>query len=145
MGFSVSGSAALIFAGLIIAFGMWHSAATESFERVTDAREAATNDDLEQRSTEIVIDSVRYDANADTLTVEVNNTGANAVSLSETDVIVDNRYETNWQDRATVAGSDTTDLWLPGETLTVLVNDGTEPNRVRIATEHGVADAEVVT
>ena len=144
MGFSVSGSAAIVFAGLFIAFGMFHSAATDSFERVSDAQQDQTNENVDQRNTAIDITSTSYDSGTGTLTVDVENTGATALSLNETDVIVDNTYETNWQDGATVGGNAETDLLLPEETVTITISIGSQPDRVKVVTQHGVADTEVV-
>ena len=75
MGFSVSGAAAIIFASLFIAFGMWYSAGMNSFERVTEAQNDRTDTVLETSNTDIEIVSTTYAASEDNLTVRVNNTG----------------------------------------------------------------------
>jgi flagellar protein FlaF len=146
MGFSVSGSAAIIFAALFIAFGMWHSAATDSFERVSDAQESHADSELERQNTEIVIQSaVRdLDASITEFRVRVNNTGSTALSVNETDALVESDYRTGWRANATVDGNPTTDLWLPGEQLVFNLSGGTG-DRVKVVTEHGVADSAEVT
>lgn len=143
MGFSVSGSAAIIFAGLLIAFGMWHTAASNSFERVSEAQGDRADATLDEKNTAIVIDSATYSSG--TLTVDATNEGSTALSLNRTDLLIDNAYEPDWQADATVDGDGQTDLWLPGETATITVSLGSTPSRVRLVTESGVADTEVVS
>jgi flagellar protein FlaF len=138
MGFSVSGSAAIIFAGLFIAFGMWHGAASDAFERVSDAQQDETDATLGQQNTAIEI----TDASG-TLTVKVENTGSTTLALDETDVVVDNEYQTGWRSGADVEGDSTTDLWHPGQTLTLDVGVSS-PSRVKVTTEYGVADTAVI-
>mgnify|MGYP000651643170 CR=1 FL=1 len=150
MGFSVSGSAAIIFAAMFIAFGMWHSAATDGFERVTDAQDAHADSALDRQNTDIVVESAvkDLDAGITEFRVRVNNTGSTALSVEETDALVstDTRgeYRDGWRADATVAGTPGTDLWLPGEQL-VFNLTGNTGDRVKVVTEHGVADSAEVT
>lgn len=145
MGFSVSGSAAIIFVGMFIAFGMWYTAAADSFERVSDAEADRTDAAIEQRNTHVAVAGASYDADAEQLTVQVDNTGASQLRLSTTDLVVDGAYEANWQSNATVAGASDTDLWLSGERLTITVAATSQPDRVKVVTETGVADTAGVT
>jgi flagellar protein FlaF len=143
MGFSVSGAAAIIFASMFIAFGMWYTAADNSFSRVTDAQDAQSESSLETSNTAIEIISASYSSG--TLTVEINNTGTTQLSLNQTDLLIDGQYETDWQAaNATVAGDGSTDLWLPGEQLTITLDRASQPDRLKLVTESGVgASAEV--
>lgn len=143
MGFSVSGSAAIVFVGMFIAFGMYYSASANSFERVTDAETDRSDSLLEQRNTHVEITTASYDTG--TLTVEVENTGASQLRLSDTDLLIDGRYETGWEAGASVATDDTTDLWLPGETLTITLSKDSQPARVKVVADTGVADTAEVT
>lgn len=145
MGFSVSGSAALVFAGLFVAFGMWHTATANSFERVSEAEADRTDAVLAQQNTELAIVTTSYDGGADELTIDVENTGATGLRLSRTDLVVDGTYVTGWRDGATVDGDGGTDLWLGGETLTVVLDRTSQPSRVKVITERGVADASGVS
>lgn len=146
MGFSVSGAAAIIFASLFIAFGMWYTAADNSFNRVVDAQDAQTEGSLETENTDIEIISASYDGGATELTIEVNNTGATQLSLNATDLLIDGAFVSGWEaDDATVAGDGSTDLWLPGETLTITLDRATQPDRVKLVTESGVAAIGEVT
>ena len=142
MGFSVSGSAAIVFVGLFIAFGMLHGATSDSFERVSDARDERADDVLHTSNTEIDIASASY--SGDRLTVLVDNTGASAVGLDDTDFLIENRYRNDWRDAATVAGDANTSLWLPGERLNITVRTTDVPARVTVVTENGVAESREV-
>lgn len=146
MGFSVSGAAAIIFASLFIAFGMWYTAADNSFTQITDAQDDKTELSLAQANTEIAITSATFDTETDRLTVEVNNTGASSLSLNATSLVVDGDLVTDWQADATVEADGSTDLWLADETLTIeLTFPDTQPDRVRIVTETGVASSTTVS
>jgi flagellar protein FlaF len=146
MGFSVSGSAAIIFAGMFIAFGMFYTATANSVEQVSDARQAASEDRLEQQNTAIEITSAVIDIDEGELQVTVENTGSRALSLEDTDVFVDGSYRTDWQGPATVGPDDdgSTDLWLPEEALVANFSLGSA-DRVKVVTESGVSDTSGVT
>jgi len=143
MGFSVSGSAAIVFVGLFIAFGTFYSASTNTMEQVTDARSDWQDRDLDQHNTDIEITAATYNLTTDRLTVETNNTGAVALSVSETDLIADNEYLI--PERSDVNGNAVTDIWATGQQLTFNVTVGAQPDRVKVTTEAGVAATEVVT
>jgi flagellar protein FlaF len=146
VGFSVSGSAAIVFASLFIAFGMWYTASANSFERVTEAQQDRTDGVLETRNTGVAVSAADYNQSGDgTLVVAVDNTGTAQLSVSETDLLVDGSYTHNWN--SSVAGNPDTDLWLAGEqlTITVRVGNGTAPDRIKVVTETGVADSLEVT
>ena len=141
MGFSVSGSAAIIFASMFIAFGMWYTASANSFEQVTEAQNDRADTVLETSNSAVEINSTEYSSG--NLTVEVNNTGATQLSVSETDLLVDGRYEGRWNE-SVVAGDADTDLWLTGEQLTITVELPAQPDRVKVVTETGVSDTAEV-
>ncbi|MFC7142291.1 flagellin [Halosimplex aquaticum] len=142
MGFSVSGSAALIFIGLFIAFGMWQTAASNSFERVSEAQSDRSDAALAEKNTDVVIDSATT-SNGD-LEITATNTGSVALSLNRTDVLVDNEYQTGWQGDVLFEGSQKpVDLWVPGEQITITVSS--TGSHVKLVTESGVSDSEVVS
>jgi flagellar protein FlaF len=145
MGFSVSGAAAIIFASMFVAFGMWYTAAANGFERVADAETEQTDGTLEQRNTHVEITTASYDNGTDTLTVAAVNRGASQLSLSGTDLLVDGRYVEGWQTPATVESNGVTDLWLAEETLTISLSRASQPDRVKVVTASGVADTAEVT
>jgi flagellar protein FlaF len=143
LGFSVSGSAAIVFVGIFLAFSSAYTASANGFERVTDAKSAVDEDALDRQNTALSVTNATYDAGNDTLTVEAVNEGTTALEIGAVDLLVDNAYRDNFTAR-TVGGDNSTDLWLPGERLHLEVNATTRPNRVKIVSGPGVADAEVV-
>jgi len=146
MGFSVSGAAAIIFLSMFIAFGVLYTAADNSLDSVMNAQDDRTDGTLETKNTAINVTSAVYSDADDEVTITANNTGATALSLNVTSLLVDNGFEQGWEPNATVDGNDGTDLWLPGETVTINVTATTQPARVSLTTGSGVsATAEVTT
>jgi len=142
MGFSVSGSTAILFIAMFVSFGVLYTASYNGFERVADAKGEGMDQMLTQRNTELNITDTSYSGG--NLTVTVNNTGSTSLSLNDTDVLVNGSYVTASDVEARdVDGDAGTSLWLPGETLTVKVNV-TSPARVKVVTNTGVADTEVL-
>lgn len=133
MGFSVSGSTVVILIGCLIAFSAAYTVATDSIDSVTTAQDERADSLLEQQNTAIEIDGVDGD------TVTVTNTGSTTLSIERTDLIVDGDYvaDANPTFADGSANADETDLWLPGETL-VFETGTTDPDHVKIVTEHGV-------
>lgn len=141
MGFSVSGSAAIVFAGMFIGFSIFYGATSNSFERVTEAQAGQTDAVVDQKNVDVEI--VKYEESDGDYTISINNTGSKELSVSKTDLLVDNEYITGWESSATVtdtAGNEDgdTDVWAPGEQLEITIN--TDPGRVKIITEYGVSD-----
>lgn len=139
MGFSVSASTAVIFAGLFLALGMFYPAVANSYERVQAADANQADRALDQANSDIRIDTVGGS------TIDVVNEGSTALPVNKTDLVIDGEY----QERSTVTtdinGDDTTGLWLPGETLTLDPNTGLGGvDQIRIVTEHGVAASESI-
>jgi len=142
MGFSVSGSAALIFVAAFIGFGMFYSAAANSAEMVNDARQDRTDRDLERTNTAIRITTVTYNDTSAYLNVTIENAGSTELSVNDVDVLADNSYQTGY--RTAVEGNTGTDLWLPRETLAINTTVSPRPASVKIVTGPGVAATEVV-
>jgi flagellar protein FlaF len=144
MGFSVSGSAAVIFVAAFIGFGMFYSATANSFERVNDAREDQRDRLLDQQNTDISIISATWNSTGeDNLVVTVDNTGSETLSVEETDLLVDNDYETGYS--TSVDNDDSTDIWASQEQLKITVTSfSSPPDRVKVVTENGVAETAVV-
>lgn len=144
MGFSVSGAAAIIFASMFIAFGMWFTASSNSFDRIVNSQDVQTEGTLETSNTDVGITTATYNSSSDGLVVEANNTGANELSLSSTDFLIDGLYLDGWQNGAEVEGVANTDLWLSGEQLVIDLERETEPQRVKLVTESGVSAVATV-
>lgn len=143
MGFSVSGSAAIVFIAAFVSVGILYTAAYNGYEDVTMAQDSQVDRYLEQRNTEVDIIATSYNGTSGNLTVQVLNEGATTLAVSETDVVVDGVYQSSWLS-SNVSGSTTTDVWAPGETLNVTVSvSSEEPDRVKVVTQTGVSDVEV--
>jgi len=127
MGFSVSASTAIIFAGMFLAVGILYPAVSNGFEQVQDAQVERDQAQLDLRNTAINI----TDASDGEITVK--NTGTTSLKVSEVDLIVDGEYEGREFDN----GRDDSDLWLPGETITA--NGFSNANRIKVVTDHGIS------
>ncbi|CAM2925872.1 MULTISPECIES: fla cluster protein FlaF [Halobacterium] len=145
MGFSVSGSAAILFIAAFVSVGILYSAAFNGFERVQDANNARNDRVLTAKNTVVEVANTTYDSVNDTVTVNATNNGSTTLSVSQTDVLVDGEYVTDSAYvSSSVAGNSQTDLWLPGETYSVTVPTGSAPTRVKVVTGTGVTATEVV-
>jgi flagellar protein FlaF len=147
MGFSVSGATVILFLGIFISFGVVYTAANNGFEQVNDAYEDTSDDELTRQNTAIDVADASV-ANEDGqlyLNVSVNNSGSTALSVNDTDILIDGIY-TGHTEMATleVDGDGGTDLWLPGETLQANVSVESRPTRVKVVTGPGVAATEVI-
>lgn len=142
MGFSVSGAAAILFASLFIAFGMFYTSTFNAAERVTDARTASSDSYLVQQNTDVAVSATYDDAN-DLLTVKVNNTGASELLVDNIDVIIDGQYRTSFQsttvDGDQMAPSSDTNILAPGQQLTYEISRTSKPNRLKVVTGPGIA------
>ena len=142
MGFSVSGSVAIISIGAIVAFGVMFPAVIDSSHQVSEAQSTQSERILDQQNTGIRINDSVYDGT--NLTIEVVNEGTVALDIEETDVIVDGEYVTPdattvYQTLNKTDGDASTGVWLSGEVLEIDVEIA-DPQRVKIVTETGVAD-----
>lgn len=136
MGFSVSASTAIIFAGLFLAFGMLYPAVSNGYERVQDAEFDKDNAQLDRQNTAIEISDLTQDK------INVTNNGSTSLKVSNVDLLINDEYQNRSDYTPTVDGDSGTDLWLPGETLTITFSDlavTVDTNdRVTVATEHGL-------
>jgi flagellar protein FlaF len=151
MGFSVSGSTAVIFLGLFISFGIAYTAADNGMERVNEAYDANTEDALARQNTAIAIGnaSVANEGGQLYVDVTVDNTGSTTLSIDDTDILIGGNYTNHTSSKMEtfeVAGTGETDIWLPGETLRFRFNVSvaSPPDRVKVVTGPGVSDSEVV-
>ena len=147
MGFSVSGSWVLLFVGTFAAFGSLYSATANTTEHYTDARDFQRNHLAEIQGTDVSITSVSLaDGVGCGVNVTVENTGETTLDSNETDLLYDNDYQAGWQSSAQIEGDDSTDIWEPGQTLSISDDDMLEaPNRIKVVTGPGVADTAEVT
>jgi flagellar protein FlaF len=142
MGVSVSTYLAVVFIGLFIVLGAVYTSSANAFERVQDARQAEGELATSVRDTAINVTSTeRFNPdNGCGVNITVTNNGTTPLSVNDTDVLVDGRYQTGWRASATVDGDDGTDAWLPREALNAsFTGFDSPPDRVRVVTETGVA------
>ncbi|MCD2205001.1 fla cluster protein FlaF [Halobacterium sp. KA-6] len=146
MGFSVSGSAAILFIAAFVCVGILYSAAYNGYERVQDAEDSYDDRVLEQRNTVVNVTNATYNASGNEyVNVSVTNEGSTSLTVNETDLLIDGEfqprdsYET-WD----VAGQSNTTLWLPGETYNITVRMATQPDRVKLVTSSGVTETAKV-
>ena len=134
MGFSVSASTAIIFAGMFLAFGTLYPAVSNGYEQVIDAETDRDNAQLDMQNTDIEIDSISDSS------ITVNNTGSTSLTVSNVDVVVNGDYVTEYS--TTVDGDSNTDLWLPGESLEI--TGLSSANRIKVVADHGISATKVV-
>lgn len=145
MGFSVSSAGAIIFISLFVTFGIVYTAMSNSTEKVNDAEAAAADEYVDQTNTDVSMLNASYNASNATLSVDVRNAGSAPLKVPDTELIVDNDHVPQSSfDVLTVDGRSGTDLWLPDETLHIEVTLSDRPDRVLVATEHGITAVEVV-
>ncbi|GAB3023174.1 archaellum stator protein ArlF [Natronobiforma cellulositropha] len=139
MGFSTSGAAAILFIGLLLAVGIAYPTLEAAHDRRATAIDDRDQRALDVRNTAIAVDAAVYDADAETLTLDVTNTGSTTLSVPETDLLIDGVYRTGYE--TAVSGDATRTLWQSGETLsmTVQLEPNADPERAKVVTQHGVA------
>jgi len=145
MGFSVSASTAVIFAGLFLALGMFYPAMANSYERVQAADANQADRALEQANTDIRLDDTTINnapSGDNQVDITLTNNGSTSLTVSETDLLVNGTYIQRSELDTEVDGDSTTSLWLPGETLIITYETSGTVDRVRVVTEHGVAVSE---
>ncbi|WP_135362739.1 flagellin [Halosimplex halophilum] len=152
MGFSVSGSLVVVLLGLFVALSAYYGSVANAGERLHDARAAESDriDGIADSDIAITGLDVVTDPSCG-IRVEVNNTGSTELLLSDTDLLLDNGYRTGWAGAAVVDGTANgsepgTDLWLPGERLTVEETGlDAAPRSVKVVSGPGVAATRGVT
>jgi flagellar protein FlaF len=138
MGFSVSGSAAIIFLAAFVGFGVLYTSAYNSFELIETAADDREAELLGQQNTEIQIVAAEAFAGNDTVTVTIENTGTTELGVNETDLLVNGTYQAD--PSTSVEGAADSSLWLPGENLTMETSYTVSgPTRIKVVTEHGIA------
>lgn len=139
MGFSVSGATAVVFIGLLICAGILYPSVDRYSERRSDAMTERSESALSRHNTGVDPGNASWNATTDTLTVTANNSGAATLAVSELDVLVDGEYVDTDASQTTVENTTATDLWHPGERLTIRLASPADPGRVKLVTGPGVA------
>lgn len=134
MGFSVSGSAAIIFVGVMVAAGIAVPSLVGSMGALADSQGEQVDRGIDALNTEFEITSAEYDSNTTTLTLELKNTGSTTLSVNKTSVLINGEIP----DSTDIDRTPNEGFWLPGETLTITVN--ADPGRAKIVAENGIAE-----
>jgi flagellar protein FlaF len=141
MGFSVSGSAAIVFIGVIVAAGIAIPSIVGSLGSLAGAQGQQTDRGIEALNTDFDIENTSYNATRDELDIRAKNTGSTSLSVNDTSVLVDGVIPSADDVTTDVEGDANADLWLPGETLNVTVERvEPKPDRVKVVTENGIAE-----
>jgi flagellar protein FlaF len=143
VGFSVSGTFALVFAGVFIVGSMLYGTAANNAEQLQEATHEQHQQLNAVAETAIDVTDVQLLASGCGVAVLVNNTGDTELLVNDTDLLLDGTYQTGWEVSATVDGDASTDLWLPGERLNASVDGlAAAPERVKVVSGPGVAGAQ---
>jgi flagellar protein FlaF len=138
MGFSTSGSVAVLFVSMLVMMSTLYPVVETANERMSDASDDRNERSLDRYNTAINVTNVSYNGTAETLTILVNNTGSTTLSVDETDVLLDGAFQTGYTKR--VDGDATRTIWAPGEQLELELDGVTgAPGRVKLVTEFGIA------
>ncbi|APW97389.1 flagellin [Halobiforma lacisalsi AJ5] len=155
MGFSTSGAVAVILIGVLIAVSAVVPTLFEVTAATGDAFSGQNEQFRDQQNTAITVESFTYDSDADVSTVRVTNDGATALSVAETDVVVNGAYyhvEGNDDRTAVIRDGEErpdSDVWTPGTVLEITIDNADleaeyevtgDGDSVRITTENGIAD-----
>lgn len=141
MGFSVSGSAAIIFIGLIVAGGVAIPSIVGNVGSLAGAQGQQVDRGIDALNTDVEIQATTYNATNDELDLRVGNSGSTTLSVNKTSVLVDGAIPSTETITTDVEGNSGADLWLPGETVNATVeNVEPTPERVKIVTENGIAE-----
>lgn len=131
---------AVLLVGVLVAISTAYPMMSGANERVQTAVDDRDDRSLSQRNTDIELANVTYNETTDVLVVRVNNTGSRTLSVNDTDVLVDGRFQQGYA--TSVDGDGSRSIWTPGETLRVELSASTRPDRVKVVTEFGIAETE---
>lgn len=144
MGFSISGATAVVFIGLLVSTATLYPAVDRYTERRSDAMTADRERSLTQQNTGIATVNATYNVSTDRLTITVRNTGSSTLAVSKTDLLVDGEYVLLSTVDTTVSDDADTDIWAPGETLTITQTRTSTPNRTKVVTGPGLSVTSTV-
>lgn len=155
---------AIIAITVLVASGIVYSVAWNSVESVTDARDERLAQDRALLRTEVNVTMAVWNEGDplvdgdEFLHVHINNTGSTTLSVNASDLLIEGKYANYSADNVTVTvdGVDT-DVWAPGETLHVEIEDqyvesvlglsltSAGPDRIKFVAGPGLAEWERVS
>lgn len=144
MGLSVSGSLAVVIIATFMMFAAIYPAASNVSDSINDARSDIGEIHVGQAKTSINITSINWEPSTKEVNLTVENTGNTVLHVDAISILVDNEYQTESQIESTVVdGDSSTNLWHPGEQLTVTTTPSeNNPTAAIIVTEYDVSDRE---
>ena len=141
MGFSVSGSAAIIFIGIMVAAGVAVPSLVGSFGALAGSQSEQIDRGIDAMNTDLAFESATYDGATNELTLELTNAGSTTLGVDETTVLVDGVIPDAADLTTEVDADAASGLWLPGQRLTITVETvDPEPDRVKVVAENGIAE-----
>lgn len=147
---STAACALVLAVALIAGLGGLYVATANAVESVTEAGAARHDASVALVGTAVNVTTAQWEITDSNLTITVTNTGDRVLEASAVDAIVDGRFVGFEDFERTEVGGRNTDVWRPGEQL--VLEDGdtvldyfSTPDRVKVVTGPGVADAAGVT
>ena len=141
VGFSVSGSAAIIFVGVMVAAGIAVPSLVGSMGALADSQGEQVDRGIDALNTEFEVMSATYNASGnDDLEITLSNTGSTTLGVAETSVLVNGEIPDSEDVTTEVEGDQSAELWLPGDTLTITVNPADSTGRIKVVAENGIAE-----
>lgn len=142
MGFSVSVSAAIIFAAFLLSFVIFYQATETAMNEIKKSVDERYDMMLDRGQTRITINNATKTGNK--LIINVTNRGNVVLNVKYVDVLVNGTIKTDKIVNYTVNGKKT-DLWAPLETLRIEINyTASKDERVKVITGNAIGDYEVV-
>ena len=137
MGFSVSATMAIFFATFLLFFVMLYEAVDSSFSSISEDLNQKYDDAFEKTQITFQLIEVKYDNEANILSVQIKNTGSITLDKRETNALLDGRLIDSGNISTRVIGASTSYYWHPNDALEINV---TAPDLAYIA---AIADRRV--
>lgn len=127
----------VILLGMFVAFAMAYPVAITSFDQISSAH-GYQQDAIESwQNADIDLEEASYDPDDEVLTVRISNTGSEELTIRTTHLLVDGDLVPEMN--RSIDGAPNATVWLPGETLELIVERDDEPTRVKVVTELGLS------
>ncbi len=138
MGFSVSASIAIFLFGFLIMGSLIYSSGSNSARLVDDGQNEQHKRMVDELQTAISITSADYNLTLRKLTVNVENKGGIVLDSSKINLLIDGNISSN-------LSFNPTKVWIPENELIITATGvSSSPGRVKVVTENGVSDYELV-
>lgn len=136
MGFSVAAAAAILFAGSLVSFTIVLQSVESASESLRDARAGEDARTMDRLNTRITL--VNGSANGTAVDLNLTNSGSVVIHVRALEVLVNGTLYTQNITLRAVDGVAQTDLWVPGQTLRLVVDAPVAaPAGVKVVTETG--------